>query len=385
MHVPQILNRSAAASTKVSHDPNSLSVGVPTFLDETARLASFARSLDALRAEVEADLGASDVAHIERVFGLARITEFVGRTLIHVSMDPITFGVGVASLSVHKLLMFMEVGHTVLHGAYDKLPGAEKYRSGSFHWKAPVDEKSWCTAHNVKHHQYTNVAGRDPDMDFGVLRLSDRIRHSAVHRLQPFSNFASWFIFSTAINLHVTGMLEIYLQKDEPHPSPKKGTRAVAAVHGIFFRKLLSYYAREYVFFPALAGPMFWKTLLGNGLSEVARDVYAAAIIYCGHVGAEDYPPGTRGGSRAGFYVLQAEGACDVDLPPALSLLAGALDKQIEHHLFPRMPPNRLRQIAPRVKAICAAHGVKYQSGSWRSRLRVVARTLRHLSVAHAT
>ncbi|HET6335808.1 MAG TPA: hypothetical protein VFG30_21430, partial [Polyangiales bacterium] len=84
----------------------------------------------------------------------------------------------VASLSVHKLLMFMEVGHTVLHGAYDKLPGAEKYRSAGFHWKAPVDEKSWCTAHNVRHHQYTNVAGRDPDLDFGVLRLSDRRRSS---------------------------------------------------------------------------------------------------------------------------------------------------------------------------------------------------------------
>lgn len=190
-------------------------------------------------------------------------------------------------------------------------------------------------------------------------------------------------IFSTAINLHVTGMLEIYLQKDESSPATKKSRKAIAAAHAAFLRKLLRYYALEYVFFPALAGPMFWKTLLGNGLSEVVRDVYAAAIIYCGHVGAEDYPSDTRGGSRAGFYVLQAEGACDVDLPPALSLLAGALDKQIEHHLFPRMPPNRLRQIAPRVKAICDAHGVKYQSGSWPSRLRVVARTLRHLSVAH--
>ena len=44
--------------------------------------------------------------------------------------------------------------------------------------------------------------------------------------------------------------------------------------------------------------------------------------------------------------VNAAEGSRDVDLPDWLSTLCGGLDKQIEHHLFPRLPPNRLREVA---------------------------------------
>jgi NADPH-dependent stearoyl-CoA 9-desaturase len=352
-----------------------------TFLT-AERLASFAHALDTLRQEVEVELGADDVAHIERVQKLSQITELVGRTLIQFSLDPFTFSVGIASLSTHKLLELMEIGHTVLHGTYDQMPGAERYDCRRFHWKAPIDEKSWRFGHNVRHHQYTNVAGRDPDLDFGGLRLSAHIPHRALHRLQPFSNFATWLSFATAINLHVTGVLEIYSRTGDQDGVRRRDWGKVRDTHVVFLRKLLRYYSREYIFFPALAGPMFWKALLGNMLSEVTRDVYAAAIIYCGHVGAEEYTRETRGGSRAGFYVLQVEGACDVDLPPALSLLAGALDKQIEHHLFPRLPPNRLRHIAPRVKAICEEHGVNYRSGSWMERLQIVVKRLRELSVA---
>jgi linoleoyl-CoA desaturase len=59
-------------------------------------------------------------------------------------------------------------------------------------------------------------------------------------------------------------------------------------------------------------------------------------------------------------------------VPKAISVLCGGLDRQIEHHLFPRLPPNRLREIAPRVKAICEAHGVQYLEKSWPQTLRDV-------------
>jgi linoleoyl-CoA desaturase len=127
-----------------------------------------------------------------------------------------------------------------------------------------------------------------------------------------------------------------------------------------------------------------WKPLLGNVLSEVGRDLCSAAVIYCGHVGAADYPTGARASGRGQWYVMQAEGSRDIEVPPWLSILFGGLDKQIEHHLFPRLPPNRLREIAPRVRAICEKHGVRYRSASWRSTLQDVMRELRRLSVPNA-
>lgn len=344
------------------------------------RMRSFATALEALRKETEAQLGAEDLQHIERVARISRTAEIAGRILIHISLDPLTFGLGVGSLWLHKTLELMEIGHTVLHGTYDKLDGANDYRSGAFRWRAPIDERCWMVGHNVRHHQYTNIAGRDPDLDFGGLRLSERIPHRKLHRLQPLSNFATWLGFATGINLNVTGLLDLYLGKSQPPVLKDHGWHNVRAAHVAFLRKAGQYYAREQLLFPLLAGPFFWKVSLGNWLSDVARDLWAASIIYCGHVGARDYPEGTRSGSRPSWYVMQVESAYNVDVSWLTSILCGALDKQIEHHLFPRLPPNRLRALAPRVRSICEQHGVRYQSAPWSLRLRDVATRLRRLS-----
>jgi linoleoyl-CoA desaturase len=335
-------------------------------------------AIEMLRREIELEIGEDDAAHIRRVGRWSSRLEVLGRGLIHFSLDPLTFALGTAALCVHKSLELTEIGHLALHGAYDGLPETERYQSKHFYWKAPIDEASWKVGHNVRHHQYTNIAGRDPDLDFGALRLSSRIPFRRGHALQPVSNLVSWFGFATAINLHVTGLLHVYLQQAEPLPCDRDAID-LGAAHRTFLAKWLRYYGREYLLFPLLAGPFFPKVLLGNLLSEVGRDLSAAAIIYCGHVGATDYPAGTEPASRAHWYAMQVEAARDVELPVPLSILCGALDLQIEHHLFPRMPPNRLREIAPRVRAICEAHGVRYRSAGFVSTLRSVFTELRQL------
>jgi linoleoyl-CoA desaturase len=268
----------------------------------------------------------------------------------------------------------MEIGHMALHGAFDRLPDVERYQSEGFHWKAPIDEAAWHTGHNIRHHGYTNIEGSDPDLSFAVLRLSDRVPYRRMHRLQPLSNLFTWFGFGAAIQLHVTGMLDLYL--DRHGVTREEDSEKTRAAQRRALSKLARYYAREYVFFPALAGPFFWKTLLGNALAEAGRDVYSAATIYCGHVGAKDYPRGARPKGRARWYVMQAEASRNIEIPYVLSVLSGALDKQIEHHLFPRLPPNRLREIAPRVRKICEQHAVAYLSKGWPDTLRDVFRSL---------
>ncbi len=348
------------------------------------RLGSFVAELDRLRREVESRLGVVDTQHIERVRAWSTRLEALGRGLIHFSVEPAGFTAGVASLWLHKCLELMEIGHMALHGAYEHLPGLESLDARSFRWKAPIDELSWRAGHNHRHHGHTNIEGRDPDLDFAGLRLSPRVPYRKLHDLQPLSNLATWLAFATNINLHVTGMIDIYLQKGAPLALPDREPATVRAAQRSFWSKTLRYYGREYVFFPLLAGPFFWKTLLGNVLSEVGRDVCSAAVIYCGHVGAADYPRGARATGRAHWYVMQAEGSRDIEVPTWLSILCGGLDKQIEHHLFPRFPPNRLREIAPRVRQICERHGVRYLSASWSATLRDVVRELRRLSSPNA-
>lgn len=361
-----------------------LSSAVPEPGPNDERLRCFASALDQLLGEVEADLGAADQRHIERVCSWSSRCEFLGRGLIHFSLEPVSFMLGVACLWVHKSLELMEIGHMALHGAYDGMPGLAPLHARRFRWKAPIDEASWRAGHNHRHHGYTNIEGKDPDLDFAGLRLSARVRYRRLHRLQPLSNLFTWFGFATSINLHVTGMIDVYLRRGAPLELPDREPATARAARRAFWSKTLRYYGREYVLFPLLAGPFFWKPLLGNVLSEVGRDVYSAAVIYCGHVGAADYPKGTRAASRAHWYAMQAQSSRDIELPRWLSILCGGLDKQIEHHLFTRLPPNRLRDIAPRVKKICDEHGVPYVSAGWQGSLREVLRELRRLSLPNA-
>lgn len=349
------------------------------------RIAAFGEALDQLKREMELALGETDAQHIRRIGKLSSRLEIAGRTLLQLSFEPVGFTLGTAALWAHKTLELMEIGHMALHGAYDGLPDTQRFQSEHFVWKAPIDESSWKTGHNVRHHQFTNIAGKDPDLDFGALRLSARIPFKPQHALQPISNLLTWLGFTTAINLHVSGILDVYFKQgsSEHLQNPTRGQ--IRKAQRVFLNKQLRYYAREYGFFPALAGPFFPKVLLGNMLSELGRDLFAAAIIYCGHVGAQDFPEGTEPATRADWYALQAQAARDVELPEWLSILCGGLDLQIEHHLFPRLPPNRLRQIAPRVREICAEHGVRYSADSWPRTLRSVVSELYRLRKRSAT
>jgi linoleoyl-CoA desaturase len=145
-------------------------------------------------------------------------------------------------------------------------------------------------------------------------------------------------------------------------------------------RKYLKYYFKEALLFPALAGPGFWKVLLGNMLSDVLRNIYTALSIHCGHVNTDDYEPTTRARGRGQWYVMQVEATHNFEVASWVSVLCGTSDRQIEHHLFPRLPNNRLREIAPRVRRICDEHGVRYRTDTWPSTLGQVTKTLWRLS-----
>ena len=66
------------------------------------------------------------------------------------------------------------------------------------------------------------------------------------------------------------------------------------------------------------------------------------------------YPP------RGERYVFQIETSKNYKLTAFGTFLTGGLDRHIEHHLWPHLPPQRLRALSPQAKALCEQYGVRY-------------------------
>lgn len=353
-----------------------------SFPDDETRLRSLARSLDEIYREAKAKVGAADLAHIRRVDRCSRGCEVVGRGLLWFGPGPVSFLGGVALLWIHKQLQTAEIGHTTLHGAFNRIEGADEFRSASFAWRGvPIDESSWIAAHNGRHHGLTNVVGEDPDMEFGRARLTDRTPHRAQHRSQLASVLVSFPIFTLAMAAHSTGITALYFAENA---SASKDTSSAVRREAWtrLLRKVGPHYLKELVVFPLLAGPRFLRVLAGNILSEVVRDVYTASTIYCGHVGpeVESFPAGTRPTSKGERYEMQIAASNDFRVPWVVSVLCGGLDRQVEHHLFPSLPTNRLRDIASDVRRVAEEHGVPYRDRTWGETLRAAFNHVRHLS-----
>ena len=335
--------------------------------------ASLRTELDALRQEYAAKIGAADAAYIRAVRTVARAAHMAGRILIHVSLDPISWGAGVVALAVYKALENMEIGHNVLHGQYDFMADPS-FSSATYEWDLAATARSWKRAHNATHHVFTNVIGRDRDFGYDAFRFSADVPWRPLHLLQPLLSPVSGLFFEYAIGAYDLGLLEALGPKPSRAPAPTRREPREAARKGL----------TEYVFYPALAGPFAPKVAAGNALANAIRNGWAYAIIYCGHLTertATFREEDLAREDRAGWYARQVMGSSNFEASRIVHVLSGHLGFQIEHHLFPNIPASRYPEMAPRVREICERHGLPYATGSLASQFTSAMRRLVRFAV----
>ncbi|HEY6559250.1 MAG TPA: acyl-CoA desaturase [Polyangiaceae bacterium] len=348
-------------------------------------LESLRRDLDDLRARVLAEVGEEDAVYIKKVRRVARSLEVAGRVLIHVSLEPVTFGLGVLSLGCYKILENMELGHNVMHGQYDFMQDPA-FDSKTYEWDLVGTARTWKHGHNVTHHTYTNVLGKDDDFGYGVFRLSSDVPWKPIHLLQPVLNPLAGLVFDHAVSYYHARTSE-YLTAEKGTPERREQmSRMLADWRGIAL-KTAKHYAKEYVLYPALAGPFAPKVLFGNLLASGVRNLWTYVVIQCGHLPEAtstfteaDLARETRGG----YYLRQILGSSNIEAGPLLAVFTGHLSHQIEHHLFPEMPGRRYRQIEPEVRRICEKHGIPYSTGSLVKQYKSVFKALLRYALPNA-
>jgi linoleoyl-CoA desaturase len=145
---------------------------------------------------------------------------------------------------------------------------------------------------------------------------------------------------------------------------------------------------KDYVAFPALTSlspaATYKSTLKANAVANVIRNIWANAVIFCGHFpdGAEKFTKTDMAGETKGeWYLRQMLGSANFEGGPVLRFMSGNLCHQIEHHLYPDLPSNRLHEISVRVRAVCDKYDLPYTTGSFLMQYGKTWRTIAKLSL----
>ena len=371
--------------------------------------------------EVFDSLGERDAKYIHSIIGLQRRLALLGRVELFGARYWPTWILGTATLSMAKILENMEIGHNVMHGQWDWMNNPEIH-SSTWDWDTASTAEAWKHSHNYVHHTYTNIRGKDKDLGYEIMRIDPAQKWNPVYLAQPFYNLILMALFEWGVALHDLDF-EAIRKGRKPMKQVKRELKGIAG-------KAKSQIVKDYIAWPlvsALAaaavdgalearrqrreprgilgrigrrrrggrwapvvqaaieggGKTFRATAKADATANIARNVWAYAIIFCGHFPDQTYTFSQKeveDESRGGWYIRQLTGSANIDGGPLFHVASGNLSYQVEHHLFPDMPSTRYAEIAPQVKEVCERYGLPYNTGPFLQQLGMVQRTILRLA-----
>lgn len=363
-------------------------VPLPVDLSE-AQIEEFGRELDAIRDEVMDSRGERDRQYILNLISSQRSLAFAGRLVMYASVlfRPewghayanvqlfwALLGLGTLSLALGKIIENMEIGHNVLHGQWDWMKD-ENIQSNTWEWDHVCPSSQWLRSHNVKHHTWTNVVGKDPDVGYGLLRVTSKQRWKPFYLGQPLYALLLAILFEWGIAIQE---LELGKWFKGNMDMEKYGPR-----FRLTGQKIAAQTLKDYVLWPlfgvllalpfalAGAGPslvhVFVWICVANVVASILRSLWLFLIIFCGHFPADVYmfsKQQVAHETRGGWYLRQLLASCNIRGGKLFHIMSGNLSHQVEHHMFPDLPSNRYPDLSPRVRAIAARYNLPYNTGS---------------------
>jgi fatty acid desaturase len=329
--------------------------------------------LDAIRRDVEESRGERDATYIRRTIAFQRALDLGARLLIGVSRSRVGWLLGTAGLAYAKSVENMEIGHNVTHGQWDWMNDPEIH-SSTWEWDMVALSSQWKYSHNYRHHVFSNVLGLDDDLGFGVMRVTRDQPWKPQYLLQPIQNLLLAVTFEWGIALH-----GVDLERARAGSSVERFSQARGLA-----KKIARQMGKDYVIMPALSRGRWRRTLGANVAANVARNLWAYVVIFCGHFpdGTQKFTPEVlENETRAHWYLRQMLGAANFNAGPLLAFSSGNLCYQIEHHLFPDLPSNRYAQIAERVRPLCEKYDLPYTTGSLAHQYLSTLRTIHRLAL----
>ena len=339
------------------------------------QLDAFGAELDAIRERVLADLGERDANYIRKMVRVQRGMAIAGRGLLFAGIFPPAWLAGTALLGTAKILDNMEIGHNIMHGQYDWMKDPN-FNSKNYDWDTACPGDQWRHSHNYMHHTYTNIIGKDRDVGYGILRMDESQEWRPYYLGNPVYAFLLAVFFQYGVALHDVEIDSVMAGKRTPK-------QALDVLKGVW-KKVRGQTLKDYVLFPALAGPFFLPVLAGNATANLMRNLWSYTIIFCGH-----FPDGVHtfteeeceGESKGHWYYRQLLGSANLTGGKIFHIMSGNLSHQIEHHLFPDLPAHRYAELSEEVQAICERYGLPYNKGPLVKQFGTVVRRIVRLAL----
>lgn len=215
----------------------------------------------------------------------------------------------------------------------------------------------WMDKHNT-HHRNPNQLDLDGDIEVSVFAFTEDQALATRWPLRLVVKYQAFLFYPVLLltSLSLLGGGVAYLIRREKVRYPVAETAVVLLGVGL-------YVAALFYFLPA------WQAAVFIVVHRALGGLYMGSVFAPNHKGM----PVLEKETRLDYLRQQVLTARDVLPNPVIDFAYGGLNYQIEHHLFPNMPRNRLKESREVVKAFCREQGIPYhETGFWQSQREIL-------------
>lgn len=225
---------------------------------------------------------------------------------------------------------------------------------------------NWRIRHNT-HHAHTNEETVDPDINIPLLSFTQERFQSKtgiakfLRPYQVFFYFPIGMLINFALRIEGVGYFRRNLQ-------PSNWWRI-----GIYLIGLFAWFVLPFVIFD------FGKGLFVFAFIHLLMGLYAWNIFAPNHKGNPHFEKGVK----FSFFEHQVLTSRNIHGHPLTDIFYMGLNYQIEHHLFPNCPRNKLKLIVPHVQKLCRQLKLEYEQVSVLESNKIILSELTAVSDSH--
>ncbi|OIN57401.1 fatty acid desaturase family protein [Arsenicibacter rosenii] len=239
-------------------------------------------------------------------------------------------------LGIFAACIGFNISHDALHGAFSSSPRINRILGNSFYLLG-ASPYVWKITHNIVHHTYTNIPGHDEDIDIapGLVRLDPQQPHHLWHMYQHIYSFPLYMLASLSWVFR-KDYIKFFKEQIGQH---KNNNHPRAEYLNLFAGKALYYTA--FLLLPYLLLDLtIWQVLAGFVAMHLAEGLVLGLVFQLAHVveGTAFPLPDASGLMTESWAIHQLQ--TTANFAPRSRLAAffcGGLNRQIEHHLFPKV------------------------------------------------